>query len=61
VSADVSKILLYPARSRWGEGERIVDVVPGGAELELRLRRGVGLVAQTRNNPHAKYTGVYRA
>jgi hypothetical protein len=23
-------------------GERIVDVVPGGTELELQLRRGVG-------------------
>ena len=29
-------ILLYPARSGW---ERIVDVVPGGTELELQLGR----------------------
>jgi len=31
--------------------ERIVDVVPGGTELELRLRRGVGQAAHTRNIP----------
>jgi len=40
-------------------GERIVDVVPGGTELELQLRRGVGQAAHTRNNPHVKCTGVY--
>jgi hypothetical protein len=40
-------------------GERIVDVVPGGTELELQLRQGVGQVAHTGNNPHVKSTGVY--
>ena len=29
--------LLYPAWSRW---ERIVDVVPGGTELEARVKSG---------------------
>ena len=28
-------------------GERIVDVVPGGTELEFQLRRGVGQAAHT--------------
>jgi len=49
--------VLYPARSRWEE--RIVDVVPGGTELELRSRGGVGQAAHARNNPHVKCTGVY--
>ena len=40
-------------------GERSVDIVPGGTELELRLRRGVGPAAHTRNNPHVKCVGVY--
>ena len=40
-------------------GERIMDVVPGGTELELQLRRGVGQAAHIRNNPHVKCTGVY--
>ena len=40
-------------------GERIVDIVPGGTELELQLRWGVGQAAHTRNNPHVKCTGVY--
>ena len=40
-------------------GERIMDVVPGGMELEIQFRRGVGRAAHTRNNPHVKYTGVY--
>jgi len=51
--------LLYPARYRWGK--RIVDVIPGGTEFELRLRWGVEQVAHTRNNPHVKCTGVYCA
>ena len=42
-------------------GERIVDVVPGGTELDLRLRRVVGQAAHTRKNPHAKCTGIYCA
>ena len=42
-------------------GERIVDDAPGGTELELQLRRGVGQAAHTRNNPHVKCTGVYCA
>ena len=41
--------------------ERIMDVVPGGTELELKLRRGVGQAAHTRNSPHVKCTGVYCA
>jgi hypothetical protein len=40
-------------------GERIVDIVPGGTELELQLRRGDGQAAHTRNNPHVMFTGVY--
>ena len=52
--------LLYCILSGPG-GERIVDVVPGGTELELQLKRGVGKAAHTRNNPHVKCTGVYRA
>jgi len=42
-------------------GERIVDIVPGGTELDFQLRRGVGQAAHTRNNPHVKCTGVYCA
>jgi len=44
---------------RGPSGERIVDIVPGGRELELQLRRGVGQVARTLNNPHVKCAGVY--
>jgi len=40
-------------------GERIVNVVPGGTELQLRLRGGVGQAAHARNNAHVKCTGVY--
>jgi hypothetical protein len=40
-------------------GERIVDIVPGGTDLELQLIRGVGQAAHTRNNPHVNFTGVY--
>ena len=40
-------------------GERIVDIVPGGTELELQLKRGVGQAAHTRNNPNTKCTRVY--
>ena len=40
-------------------GERIVDVVPRGTELELQLRRGVGQAAHICNNLHVKSTGVY--
>jgi hypothetical protein len=42
-------------------GDRIMAIVPGGTELELQLRRGVGQVAHTCNNPHVKCTGVYCA
>ena len=42
-------------------GERVVDVVPGGTELELQLRRGVGQAAHARINPRVKCTGVYCA
>jgi hypothetical protein len=42
-------------------GERIVDVVPGGTELELQLRREVGQAADTHNNPHVESTVVYCA
>jgi len=34
-------------------GERIVDVIPGGLELEHE-RRGVGQAAHARNNTHVK-------
>ena len=40
-------------------GERILDIVQGGTELELKLRRGVGQAAHTYNNPHGKCAGVY--
>jgi hypothetical protein len=40
-------------------GERIMDIVPGGTERELQLRRGVGQAAHTRNNPHVKCIGIY--
>jgi hypothetical protein len=40
-------------------GERILDIVPGGTELELQLRQRVGKAAHTRNNPHVKCVGVY--
>jgi hypothetical protein len=42
-------------------GERIVDIVPGGTELELQLRLGVTQAAHTCNNPHVNFTGVYCA
>jgi hypothetical protein len=32
-------------------GEGIVNVVPGGMELKLQLRWGVGQAVHTRNNP----------
>jgi len=44
---------------RGPDEERIVDVVPRGTELELQLRRGVGQVAHTLNNPQVKCTGVF--
>jgi len=40
-------------------GQHIMDVVPGGTELELQLRRGVEQAAHTRNNPHINCTGVF--
>ena len=40
-------------------GERIVDIVLGGTELELGLRRGFEQGAHTRNNPHVKCIGIY--
>ena len=40
-------------------GERIMDVVPRGTELELQLRRGIGQASHTCNNPHVKCTVVY--
>ena len=40
-------------------GERIVDVVPGETELELRSSGWAGQAAHARNNPHVKCTGVY--
>jgi hypothetical protein len=44
---------------RGPSGECIMDVVPGGTELKLQLRRGVGQASHTRYNPHVKCTGVY--
>jgi hypothetical protein len=41
-------------------GEPIMDVVPGGLELEHE-RRGVGQAAHTRNNTHVKCTGGFCA
>jgi hypothetical protein len=40
-------------------GERIMDIVPRGTELELKLRWGVGQATHTCNNPQVKCTGVY--
>jgi len=39
-----------------------VDVVPGGTERELQLRRGGGQAAHTRNNPTSNVMGfiVYK-
>ena len=45
---------MYCCILRGPGGERILDIVPGGTELELQLRRGVGQAAHTRNNPHVK-------
>jgi hypothetical protein len=42
-------------------GERIVDIVPRGTELELQSRRTVWQAAHTRNNPHVNCIGVYCA
>ena len=42
-------------------GERIMDVVPRGTELELQLRRGIGQASHTCNNPQVKCTVVYWA
>ena len=39
--------------------EGIVDVVPRGTELELKLRRGFGQAAHTLKYPQVKCTGVY--
>jgi hypothetical protein len=39
--------------------ERIVDIVPGGTELELQLRQGAGKAAHIRNNPQVKCIGFY--
>ena len=40
-------------------GERIMDVVPRGTELELQLRLVVGQAAHICNNLHVKSTLVY--
>ena len=40
-------------------GERIMDAVPRGTELEHQLRRGVGQAAHICNNLHANSTEVY--
>jgi len=42
-------------------GESIVDVVPGGTELELQFKRGVVQTAYAGYNAHTKCTGVYWA
>jgi len=42
-------------------GENIVNVVPGGTELEFQLRRVVGQAVHTLNNPDVKCTGIYCA
>ena len=53
------KIIEFCCILRGPDGESIVRIVPGGTELELQLRRGVGKIAHTRNNPHVKCIGVY--
>ena len=40
-------------------GERIMNVVPGGTQLDLQLRWGIGQGVHTRKNRHVKCTGVY--
>jgi hypothetical protein len=51
--------LLYRAQSLW---ERIVDAVPGGAELEPQFKTGSWPGhTHTCNNTHVKCTGVYCA
>jgi hypothetical protein len=53
---------IFTSCIRRGPGrERILDIVPGGTELELWLRRGVRQTAHTRNNPYVNCTGVYCA
>ena len=32
-----------------------MDIVPGGTELQLQLRRGAGQAAHTRNNPDVNF------
>jgi len=46
---------------RGPDGGRIVDVVPGGTELEPQVKTGVGQAVQTRNKPHVKCNAVYCA
>jgi len=53
------RLLLYPARSRWGTYRGML--FQEGRSSNLRLRRGVGQAAHTRNNPHVKCIGVYCA
>ena len=42
-------------------GERIVNVAPGGTELETQVKTGSWTFAHTRSNPHVKCTEVYCA
>ena len=46
---------------RGSGGGHIVNIVPGGTELEFQLRRGIGQTAHAHNNPHVKCAGVYCA
>jgi hypothetical protein len=55
---EVAHFLLTCCILHGPDGERILDVIPGGMELKLKLRRGVGQAAHTCNNPHIKRTGV---
>ena len=46
---------------RGPSGEHIVDVVPGGTELEPQVKTGSWAGRYTRGNPHVKCTGVNNA
>jgi len=46
---------------RGPDGERIVDVVPRGTELEPQVKTGSWAGRTHSQNPHVKCTGVYCA
>ena len=53
------RIACWSCIRRGPGGERIVDVVPGGNELETQVRQGVRQTARTHSKSSVKCTGVY--